>query len=113
MARIVEWLGSGWLAIDDQPPGPLEPDTLRLHNYRSRSYAPGIHVPRSIDHQVGELIATVRLTGAEVSLGEGIILSHNKGIRILDPYEIQRSRLRVSVIVDLDELVKLRFVTNK
>lgn len=113
MARIVERLGAGWLALDELPPGSFEPDTLQLHIYSSRVYAPGIHVPRSIDHQVGELIATVFRSGERVSLGEGVIVPHNRGIRILAPDDMRRSKLRVSVIVDLDEFVALRFITHK
>jgi hypothetical protein len=113
MAVINERLGSGWLALDDLPPGSLEPDTLRLRIYATTPYAPGIHIPRSIDQQVGELMATALRTGELTSLGEGIMVPHKGGIRILDPYDSRRSKLRVSVIVDIHEMVALRFITRK
>lgn len=113
MPVISEKLGSGWLALDEQPTGSLEPDTLRLRMYATTPYTTGIHVPRSIDEQVGELIATILRSGERISLGEGMIVSYNGGIRILDPYEVRRSRLRVHVIIDLRDFVALRFVTHK
>lgn len=109
MVRIP--LGRGWLSLD-MPDDPTSFDVLYLDATSGmHRYVHEIHVPVYLRNAIGELVADDH--GEDISLGKGMLVPYNRGIRLVDPKEPRRSTLKLFVVRRISNLVSLYFSTNR
>ncbi|OGG72694.1 hypothetical protein A3A38_00715 [Candidatus Kaiserbacteria bacterium RIFCSPLOWO2_01_FULL_53_17] len=109
--------GSGWLYLAASDERSNDLDVLYLSRGAGETmYFHNIHVPLDMRQRSGELIAIPlvgRDAGDRVAIGEGMLIPHDRGIRLVSPHEPSKNKLRIRIIQQMRKVwVNLRFVAD-
>ena len=102
-------LGGGWLRVY---PSTVDPGILEvLHLHVPPQHIQEIYVPIPLWNKDGELHAQVFRTSEDITIARGLLLPCDRGVRMVDPTEHRRSRLKTLLIHQLrNEMVELHFI---